>query len=575
MLPAADQRLKKLLDDYLAQVTRYVSRLGVPQADVDDVAQEAFLVASAKIDSIPTDREKAFLFGVVGHVAQNARRAKARRHRAYERYFDVGSSPPPSQEDMMDELRARGLVDSVLREMSPELRGILIMCELEGVPVQQAAVRLELPTGTAASRLRRARKTFFDRLVRASEPRRRASEGPVRDPGARVVGPEILSWWVSDGEVEALSALVDMYRRGHPGTLVNCSSIRGTRHAKDRLRARMASGSPPDTFQANGGRDLLRWAGSEPADLPSGRLESLESRVDREGWRAAVPEDVLDLVTWQGEAYAVPLNIHRTNALVYDREALARAGVEAPRDLDDLHRIAAILRRRGVQPVALGTREPWVLSLIAFEQILVALAGPGFYRRFCEGKASPRAPEVRAAIEELGRLLDISNADASSVSWERAADRVRVGSAAMTLTGDWAKGYLERHGFLEGESFGLCASPGTAGAFVFTMDAFGLPRGAAHRSEAIELLQLFGSEQGQSIFSRLKGSRPARQDAHPLPRGRASDVEFASSVHVPTMTCLVSSAFSTALDGAMGAFAADRDVPAALGVIERHYDAIH
>ena len=77
-----------------------MSRLGVSPGDVDDVAQEAFLVASAKIADVPMDREKAFLFGVVAYVAQNARRAKARRHRAYEQFVDVDAAPPPSQEGM-------------------------------------------------------------------------------------------------------------------------------------------------------------------------------------------------------------------------------------------------------------------------------------------------------------------------------------------------------------------------------------------------------------------------------------------------------------------------------------------
>jgi glucose/mannose transport system substrate-binding protein len=559
-----------------------VSRLGVSPGDVDDVAQEAFLVASAKIADVPMDREKAFLFGVVAYVAQNARRAKARRHRAYEQFVDVDAAPPPSQEDLMDELRTRGLVEAVLRDMSPELRGVLVLCEVEGLAVPEIAHRLDLPTGTAASRLRRARKAFFERFSRASVPRR-GRDGGRAEVGSRDVGPEILSWWVNDGEVEALRALVDIYRRGHPGAPVNCSGIRDTRLAKDNLRARMASGSPPDTFQANGGQDLFHWTSEESSATPSGHLEPLEFLFESERWRAAFPQEVLDLVTWHGEAYAVPLNIHRTNTLLYDRNVLAHAELTPPRSLDDLHRVAEVLRKKGIQPLALGTREPWVLSLIAFEQILVAIAGPRFYREFCEGKQSPTAPELRVALEELGRLLDIANPDASTLSWASAADRVRIGSAAMTLMGDWTKGYLERRGFLEGESFGVAPSPGTQGAFVFTMDAFGLPHAAPHRDGAIELLKVFGSEQGQSVFNRLKGSRPARQDVattlrrDSAPAGVDADADardLADSVHVPTMTCLVAPAFSLAVDAAMGAFAESRDVGSALRAIEASYGRV-
>jgi glucose/mannose transport system substrate-binding protein len=532
---ADDARLKRLLSTYMGPVTRYVGRLGVPAGDVDDVAQEAFLVASTKIGTVPTECERAFLFGIVAYVAQNARRAKARRHRVYEQFHEVETPPAPSQEDLMDELRSRNLVDTVLRELSPELRAILVLCEVEGLAVPDIARRLAVPTGTAASRLRRARKAFFDRFSRASTPRRQSRDGGDghRHESHEKSGPEILSWWVSDGEVEALGALVDIYRRGHPGSPVRSSSIRDTRLAKDRLNARMASGAPPDTFQANGGRDLLRWAAAS-------HLEPLEFIFEKERWRDRFPAEVLDLLTRRGEAYAVPLNIHRTNSLFFDRRALNQAEVDPPSTLEDLFRVAGVLRRRGVQPLAIGTREPWVLTMLAFEHILVALAGAGFYRSFCEGKASPRAPEIRAALEELGRLLDICNPDASSLSWDRAADRVRIGSAAMTLMGDWTKGYLERRGFLEGESFGMSPSPGTNGSFVFTMDAFGLPHGAPHRDEMLDLLQVFGSEQGQSVFSRLKGSRPARSDVSTSPRAGGDDGvavahDFGESVHVPTM----------------------------------------
>ena len=295
-----------------------------------------------------------------------------------------------------------------------------------------------------------------------------------------------------------------------------------------------------------------------------------------EDWRGAFPTEVLDLVTRGGEAYAVPLNIHRTNSIFCDGHLFAQAGADIPRTLEDLHRVAGVLRRRGIEPIALGSREPWVLTMIAFEHILVALAGPAFYRQFCEGSASPRGPEVRAAIDELGALLAIANPDARDLSWDRAADRVRTGGAAMTLMGDWAKGYFERRGFLEGEGFSMTPSPGTEGSFVFTMDAFGLPSGAPHRDDALDLLRIFGSEQGQSVFSRIKGSRPARSNVATSPRedGARGRHDFDRSAHVPTMTCLVSGAFSAALDRALGDFANTRDTSTVLSVIDREYAGI-
>lgn len=560
------ERIRRLLRDNLGGIVRYLGRVGIPPGEVDDVAQEVFLVAASKLGAIEPGGDRPFLYAVATRVAHNARRANTRRNRAHERYVDGDVDPAASPEELSDRLRARALLDAVLREMTPELRQVFLMCEVEGLGIPEVARSLDVPTGTAASRLRRAREAFFEQVQRRRS--RHETRGASASSAAFDQGPEILSWWVNDGEVDALRAIVDIYQRSHPGTSVVHGGIRDTTTAKCRLSARMTEGAPPDTFQVNGGQDLMRWArGSE-----AGSLEPIEFLFDDERWRSVFPADVLDLVSRGGEAYAVPLNIHRTNTLLYDVQAFAKADVRPPRTLDELHAVAESLRRRGARPLALGTREPWMLSLLTFENILVSLAGPRFYLELFQGKRSPRAPEVRAAVEELGRLLDASNPDADRLAWDEAADRIRIGSAAMTIGGDWSKGYLERRGCLEGEHFVMMPSPGTEGSFVVTIDAFGLPRGAPHRDGAIELLRVFGSQHGQRVFNRIKGSRPARSDVcddeDAVP---PSSRDFGSAVRVPTLTSLVPPTFSNALDRAMGEYARARDAESVLSVFEREY----
>jgi glucose/mannose transport system substrate-binding protein len=563
------ERLRRLLRDHLSGIVRYLGRLGVAPAEADDVAQEVFLVAASKLGGVAPEGDRPFLYAVASRVAHNARRASTRRSRAYERYVDGAVEPEASPEELTDRLRARDLLDAVLRDMTPELRRVFLMCEVEGLGVPEIARCLDLPTGTAASRLRRAREAFYERIRRrpAGPGARSGARGGSVGPTTRDEGPEILSWWVSDGEVDALRAIVDMYQRSHPGTSVVHGGIRDTTMAKGRLSARMIEGVPPDTFQVNGGQDLLRWAHGSPA----GSLEPLEFLFDDERWRAVFPADVLDLVSRGGEAYAVPLDIHRTNTLLYDVALFAKLGLRAPRTLDELHDVAGSLKRHGIRPIALGTREPWMLSLLTFENILVSLAGPQFYLELFRGRRSPRAPEVRAAVEELGRLLDVSNPDADLLAWDEAADRIRIGSAAMTIGGDWSKGYLERRGCLEDEHFGMAPSPGTEGAFVVTIDAFGLPRGAPHRDGAIELLRVFGSSHGQRIFNRIKGSRPARSDVCDEDALPASSRDFTTAARVPTLTSLVPPSFSGALDAALAVFARERDPASVMSVFEREY----
>src|SRR5262245_16527732 len=118
------KRVRRLLNDYLDPITRYLGKLGIPDSEVDDVAQEVFLIATSKLDGVVNGTERPFLYAIASRVANNARRANGRRRRAYESFMDVGSDPAPSQEELTDHLRARVLVDSVLQGMAPDLRGV-------------------------------------------------------------------------------------------------------------------------------------------------------------------------------------------------------------------------------------------------------------------------------------------------------------------------------------------------------------------------------------------------------------------------------------------------------------------
>src|SRR5262245_20902395 len=76
---AREAALARLLTQHFRMVWRALRRLGVPVHAVDDAAQEVFLIASRKLDSIEAGQEKRFLYGVALRVAANTRRARAAR----------------------------------------------------------------------------------------------------------------------------------------------------------------------------------------------------------------------------------------------------------------------------------------------------------------------------------------------------------------------------------------------------------------------------------------------------------------------------------------------------------------
>jgi RNA polymerase sigma-70 factor (ECF subfamily) len=155
--PAA---MKELLRDHFAFVWRSLRRLGLDEGLADDGAQEVFLIASRKQALIEPGRERSFLFGTAVRVAADMRKKVARRREVSQDSSVETVDPAPSPEALLDQRRARALLDELLDELPHEIRPVFILYELEGLEMQEIAELLSLPRGTVASRLRRGRATF-------------------------------------------------------------------------------------------------------------------------------------------------------------------------------------------------------------------------------------------------------------------------------------------------------------------------------------------------------------------------------------------------------------------------------
>jgi RNA polymerase sigma-70 factor (ECF subfamily) len=168
-VPRADSRVTAMVHAHFDFVWRSLRRLGVPAETVDDAAQEVFWTASRKVDRIEAGRERAYLFGVALRFASDVRRAEARRREHSATPLLEGAIDLEADVDVLvDQKRARELLDVVLDALSLDLRTVLMLSEGEELTMAEIAALLDVPPGTVASRLRRARQAFqaeVDKLV--------------------------------------------------------------------------------------------------------------------------------------------------------------------------------------------------------------------------------------------------------------------------------------------------------------------------------------------------------------------------------------------------------------------------
>jgi RNA polymerase sigma-70 factor (ECF subfamily) len=150
-------------------VWRLLRRIGLSSADADDATQQVFLVAARRSGEALV-RPRAFLYGTAVRVAANARRSLRRRRDVPSESIGGAIAQGASVDELIEQRRARELLDELLDKLPSELRRVLVLAEIEQLTAVQIGELEQLPSGTVASRLRRAR-VAFQRLLEQEQHR--------------------------------------------------------------------------------------------------------------------------------------------------------------------------------------------------------------------------------------------------------------------------------------------------------------------------------------------------------------------------------------------------------------------
>jgi len=162
-----------MIDRHSAFVARSLRRFGVRVADLDDAAQDVFVVVARRLDDVANDGERAFLFGIARRVASDRRRSARRHPEQPTDGIDDQAGDAPDPEQLLELKLMRSLLDEALGAMSGGVRSVFVLSELRELSGREVALRLAIPEGTVRSRLRAGRD-----LVREAA-RRLASDSAV------------------------------------------------------------------------------------------------------------------------------------------------------------------------------------------------------------------------------------------------------------------------------------------------------------------------------------------------------------------------------------------------------------
>lgn len=157
---------------------------------------------------------------------------------------------------------------------------------------------------------------------------------------------EIIDWWTAGGEKDAIGALLDLFQEQYPTERPVAMPFDTSVTARSTIDTLMNGGQPPDTFQANGGWDLLTWVVYNHFDDRNSKMDPI-NQLGADLTRT-MPQAVLNTVSYAGNTYGIPLDIHRTNTIFYNTELLPSFEQSPPASLDELFAVAAQLQAQGI-----------------------------------------------------------------------------------------------------------------------------------------------------------------------------------------------------------------------------------
>jgi RNA polymerase sigma factor (sigma-70 family) len=128
--------------------------------DAEDAFQATFLVLVRKATGVPRQAVANWLYGVARQTAVRLRATAAKRRR---RETQVVNMPEPSVAEVRD-ADVQRVMDEELSRLPDHYRGVVVLCDLEGMTRREAARQLGIPEGSVASRLVRARALLAKRL---------------------------------------------------------------------------------------------------------------------------------------------------------------------------------------------------------------------------------------------------------------------------------------------------------------------------------------------------------------------------------------------------------------------------
>jgi len=153
--------------DVLFRVARSISST---VDDAEDLVQDTLLRAFRALDHFDGSYPRAWLLTIMRNAHRNRNRRRRptllRDEATMSTEIDRRNPPAPSAEDLATGSMTAAWVTDTLDHLTPRLRQVAQLVDVDGLTYDETAALLDIPAGTVMSRLHRARRHMRVRLER-------------------------------------------------------------------------------------------------------------------------------------------------------------------------------------------------------------------------------------------------------------------------------------------------------------------------------------------------------------------------------------------------------------------------
>ena len=167
-MSAAPPDFATVYEQQFAFVWRVARRLGVPDAALDDVCQDVFVVVHKRLGEFEGRSSiRTWVYGILHNVVLTWRRTSRRKDpERSELDPELIVDPANNPQELASGAEAARIAHAMLATLADDKRTIFVLVELEGLTVPEAAEATATNLNTAYARLRAARADFAAAVAR-------------------------------------------------------------------------------------------------------------------------------------------------------------------------------------------------------------------------------------------------------------------------------------------------------------------------------------------------------------------------------------------------------------------------